>query len=71
MCCYKIMNKKPLRDKISDFTFLYFHFYSHYIKVYIYSLVKVCTFAFIPKKSATVFTFEFDSEILNIPTGNG
>jgi hypothetical protein len=32
----KLWNKKPLKDQLSDFTYLYFHFYSHYIKVYIY-----------------------------------
>jgi hypothetical protein len=49
----------PLKDQLSDFTYLYFHFYSHYINVYIYFLVKFCTFGFILKKPATDMHISF------------
>jgi hypothetical protein len=65
MCRYKIMEKKPLKDQLSDFTYLYFHLYSDYIKVYIFFLVKFCTFGFILKKSAIVATdFYFHSDYM-------
>jgi hypothetical protein len=36
MCRYKITEKQALKDQLSDFMYLYFHFYGHYIKVYIF-----------------------------------
>jgi hypothetical protein len=63
MCHYKLWNKNSLKGQLSDFTCLHFHFYSHYIKVYIYFSVKFCTFGFILKKSATLATdFHFHSD---------
>jgi hypothetical protein len=44
MCHYKIMEKKPLKDQLSDFIYLYFHFYNHYINVYIHFFSKVPSF---------------------------
>jgi hypothetical protein len=36
MCHYKIMKQKSLKDQLSEFIYLHFHLYNHYIKVYIY-----------------------------------
>jgi hypothetical protein len=60
MCHSKTMEHKASEIQLSDFTYLYFHFYSHYIKVYIYFLLEFCTFGFILKKSATDFHFCLD-----------
>jgi hypothetical protein len=56
----------PLQDQLSEFTYLYFHLYSHYIKIYIHIFVKFRTFHFILKKSNTVAAdFDFNSDYMN------
>jgi hypothetical protein len=45
-----------LKGQLSEFIYLHSHLYSLYIKVYIYILVKFCTFGFILKKYTTFAT---------------
>jgi hypothetical protein len=58
MYYYTIMEQKEcLKDQLLDFMCLYFHFYNHYIEVYIYIfLVKFRSFGIILKNPATVST---------------
>jgi hypothetical protein len=54
--CYNIMKQKVTERPIIEFIYLYFHLYSHCIKVYIYFSVEFRTFGFILKKYATFAT---------------
>jgi hypothetical protein len=46
---YNYKTKKSLKDQLSKFIYLHFQLHSHYIKVYIYFVIKFHTFGFILK----------------------
>jgi hypothetical protein len=61
------MEQKASERPTIRFRILYFNFYSHYIKFYIYFLVKFLTFGFILKKIRHRLSFPFRRDLIRMP----